>query len=318
MKILDYRPGEKISEPGIYRGVPMRVYHGQPCEGPSVSSSGLRKIFSESLAHFWVQSSLNPDREQEERPTEAMVLGSGAHHLLLGEADFDKHFVVRPARIYDRKTGKEEAWNGNRGACREWLVEQELRGITVLTEKQVEQIRGMSKSLAEEPMVQGGILNGLTELSFFWPDPETGIWLKWRPDNMPEDSLDFFDLKCVSDISDAGINKSISDFGYFQQGALGCEALESLLGAEMSSFALVFVESSPPHCVRVEALDADDLALGRQCNRAALRLLASALEDRSFPGPKNRAGDGNVTRMSQRSREWIEHRLSRITEIVAA
>ena len=39
-----------------------------------------------------------------------------AHHALLGESDFDKHYVVRPALL----NGK--PWHGARGDCKEWLA----------------------------------------------------------------------------------------------------------------------------------------------------------------------------------------------------
>jgi len=33
-----------ITEPGIYRNVPMDVYHSDCCDGPSISSSGLPEL----------------------------------------------------------------------------------------------------------------------------------------------------------------------------------------------------------------------------------------------------------------------------------
>jgi hypothetical protein len=44
MKIIPHVPGTLISEPGIY-AMALEEYHSQCCVGPSVSSSGLRKIF---------------------------------------------------------------------------------------------------------------------------------------------------------------------------------------------------------------------------------------------------------------------------------
>ena len=66
----------KISEPGVY-SLPIEIYHGQPTVGPSISSSGLRTIWAQSPAHYYVDSPLNPKRApQPDRP--AFALGRQA------------------------------------------------------------------------------------------------------------------------------------------------------------------------------------------------------------------------------------------------
>jgi len=316
--------GGKIVVPGAYLNVPMEVYHGQPCEGFSVSSSGLRTIYNQSLKHFWNGSSLNPEREDIEQ-TEFIVLGRAAHHLLLGEADFKNYFVVRPTEAPDGR-----AWNGNNKSCQTWLAERALEGLTVLTPAQVEQVKGMAKSLSEEPIVQGGILNGYIEVSMFWKDAETGIWLKSRPDVIPNASGDVADLKCVSDVSNDGISKSLGERGYNQQGALVREGMQEVLDLEMQHFTLVYVEQKKPNCVRFDEVDPLDIVGGTDPfsgesiigghdeNHAALRLLKRALEDDSWPGPKASAGDGAFVRRTKWHRDQSRRRFNEIQQEVAA
>ena len=57
--------GKPITENGIYSHVPFETYHGDPIRSallfgdePSISSSGLRKIVTESPAHYWAGSDL--------------------------------------------------------------------------------------------------------------------------------------------------------------------------------------------------------------------------------------------------------------------
>lgn len=309
--IRDYVPGQKITEPGAYRNVPMAAYHGQPCDGPSISSSGLRTIFTKSLAHYWDKSSLNPDR-QEDDDTEAMILGRGAHHVLLGESDFEKHFVIRPDEAPDGR-----AWNGNNKSCKQWLAERALEGLTVLTPNQVEYIRGMAKTLAAEPPIQGGMLNGHIELSLFWKDEETGIWLKARPDAVPNDA-DIADLKCVSDVSDEGIAKGLGDRAYHQQAALVSEGMLKIFSRVMENFFLIYVEQKRPHCVRIETVYPEEIDAGIKENHAALRLFKRALDTNYWPGPKNRAGDGGFIRRTPWSRTQAERRLELIEQELAA
>ena len=309
--IYEYVPGVKIDITCAVRNMPMDVYHGQPCVGVSASSSQLRTIFSKSLAHFWDTSSLNPNR-QPFQDTEATVLGRAAHHILLGESDFSKHFVIRPDMAPDGR-----AWNGNNHTCKDWLVEQELAGLTVLKPEQVEYIKGMSKSLSAEPIIQGGILNGEVELSMFYQDKETGIWVKSRPDAVPNGS-DASDLKCVSDISDDGISRGLGDRGYHQQSAIVSEAMLHVFQRQMENFFLIYVEQKRPHSVRIDTIDPEDIAAGIHENRAALRLLKRALETDYWPGPKNVAGDGGFVRRTKWTREWAKRRLEQIERELAA
>ena len=38
-ELLKLAPGELITKPGVY-DIPIDYYHAQPCDGPSISSSG--------------------------------------------------------------------------------------------------------------------------------------------------------------------------------------------------------------------------------------------------------------------------------------
>ena len=56
-------------------------------------------------------------------------------------------------------------------------------------------------SLAEEPLIKAGILNGLVEHTMVYQDKETGVWIKVRPDCVPTDGADISDLKTIADMS---------------------------------------------------------------------------------------------------------------------
>ena len=268
----------RITKPGIYKGIPIEEYHLQCCDGPSVSSSGLRTIFNESPAHFWCESSLNPEAEPPEQ-TGAFVLGRTAHHLLLGEDAFSTQFIARPEKLDG------EAWQGNRKDCKAWLTSQEKVGRTVLLPAQIKAIRGMAKSLAAHPLVKSGILNGEIERSMFWKDKATGIWVKSRPDAIPTDSGDFADLKHTPSVKYEDLQRTIADYGYQQQASLCGWLYKELTKRPMTSFSLVFVESKPPHCVRVVTLKDGDLARGHDQNQMALRMMRKCLDTGAWPGP---------------------------------
>lgn len=299
----------KITKPGQYDRIPMEAYHGDLCEGPSVSSSGLRTIFSESCAHYFNKSYLNPDREEEE-DKEAFILGRAAHHLLLGEDDFSTLFIVRPDKIDG------EAWNGNKTICKAWLRKQADSGRTVLTPGQIEQIRGMARSLSRSALVQSGILNGRIEQTIVWKDKETGVWLKIRPDAMPEDSGDVADLKTTAHIG-FDIDNAASKFRYDMQGALIKWGLREVLGIEMTSFSLVCALKKRPHCVDILTFHDEDIAQAELDLRVAIRTFANCLETGEWFGPAGTQSDVRFLAFSKRVRDNAEYRRDFLTREIA-
>lgn len=301
-----WEPGMIITEPGAYLNMPMSVYHGQPCDGPSISSSQLRKIFAKSLAHYWDESPLNEDRQPFE-DTEFTILGRAAHHLLFGQEKFDEEFIIRPETAPDGSG----PWNGQKKSCKAWLAEQALEGLTVVTPGQIEQIHGMERALLREPAVEEGILNGMIELSMFWKDAETGIWKKSRPDSIPNDA-DVADLKAVSDVTTDGIEKSLGTLGYHAQGAMVREGMLITLKRVMNNFFLVYVEGKRPHSVRIDTVHPSEIEAGARENRVALHLFARALKTNYWPGPKNMSGDGGFISRTKFARERAERHLKQI------
>lgn len=290
--MIGWKPGEHITEPGIYPSIPLDDYHGRITEEHSVSHSGLERLWSQSAAHFWNKCPYNPDAEADE-PTEPMILGRAAHHLFLGERNFAKQFIRRPLRMAGY------VWNSNRTEHKEWLAEQDGKGLTVLTPGQIEAIMGMRRSLAAEPLVGQGLLSGRIEQSMFYRDPATGIWVKSRPDTVPTDA-DYVDLKCVASVEPDSLSRMIGEYGYHRQGATVLEAASHTFGVPLKfagpgegglSFTLVFVETKRPHCVEIVTLKPADLQRGMEENHAALRLLKRCLDTGDWPGPSGRQQD---------------------------
>lgn len=288
----------KISEPGVY-ALDIDSYHGQPCVGPSISSSGLRTIWSESPAHFWARSSLNPKRLPEDDKPQFAV-GRLAHKLLLeGREGIEDEFAVRP-----------DEWSDWRSKdARLWKEAQTLAGKTVITPADLESVTGMAESLAAHPLVKAGILDGFVERSLIWKDEETGVWLKARPDVIPNASGDFSDLKSTTSVTTDALQKSIASFGYHVQGALVGMAAKAVLGLEMQTFTLVWVEKTAPWCVRVTTLLPEDLERGAMQVRSALRTFARCLETGSWPGPGGDRQDGEYIQLPAYASKRIDTEL---------
>jgi hypothetical protein len=271
--------GNPIATPGIYSGIPLETYHrADICVGPSISSTMHRDVARLSPAHAFAKSPLNPKRP-EPKDSEAMNLGSALHWMVAREPNFGNRFVIKPEKF------RGKAWNSDDG--RDQMKRWKRDGMIVLTEKNVEQLEGMAATLSVHPMFLAGILRGRLEQSGFWIDAETGLWLKIRPDAMPNDSGDFADLKTTQSVMYRELQMSIVEYAYHQQGALILEGARAL-GLEAHSFTLVWVESALPHAVRVTQLKDEDLSRGHRENVAARRIIADCLASGVWPGP----GDG--------------------------
>ena len=308
MNIIQYKRDTKIAQNGIYVGVPMSVYHDALCVGPSVSSSGLRMIEDKSPAHYFAESYLNTDRDDDDddevkKEKEAFLFGRAAHHLLLGEEAFSTLFVMRPDKAPDGRD-----WNGNNNTCKAWLREQADAGRSVLTPRQIKAIRGMARTLSRHPLIQEGILNGLIETSMVWRDKETGVWLKSRPDAIPNDSGDFGDLKTTTSVNALDLMRTMGDCSYHQQAALVAEGFEVLTGHKMESFSFIFVEKTPPFCVRIVTLAPADIARGIEQNRYAIRTFAECCKTGVWPGPGD-AEDAELMELPKWKQDQIDRRL---------
>ena len=267
--------GKKISRPGIYADIPMSDYHGDLCVGPSISSSGLRKIRSHSAAHFWATSPLNPKRmdEDDDGTTAAIRIGRAAHTLLLEPHLFKEQFKVRPA-IWD-------SWRTNDSKA--WRADQEKSGVTILSGDELQKITGIAESLSKHPLIGDGLLDGDLEHSLIWQDEKTGVWLKARPDAIPRGSNIFADLKCLHDARTEALERDIYSRGYDMQLALAGIGMETLLGREMEEFVLVVVENTAPHAVRIAPIAKEEIARARILLRWSINRFARCLKEGRWP-----------------------------------
>jgi hypothetical protein len=308
MKSIQWDKGP-ITMPGMYAGIDIELYHhANICDGPSVSSGGLRTIFNESPAHFFAGWRGNPRRV--ERPeNRALLVGRAAHHLLLGQDDFASMFVIQPEE-YEAEDGSMKKWTYNARACQDWRKRRHDEGKTIVTQAEGEQIVAMAEVLGQHPIIRAGALNGLVERSLFWRDKTTGIWLKSRPDSIPGVSEDFVDYKTTTSVLWPDLTRTIAEIGYHQQGALVLRAAREVLGMKAPSFTLVFQEKTAPHCVRVVTLKESDIARGDKQNELALTTFASCLKANHWPGPGGDREDAEYIELPEWAQKSIDDKIS--------
>ncbi len=298
MDIIEW-DGTVIKEPGCYSGVPIEVYHNDQnlLPGPSVSKSSLKSIAPPdgSPKKFWQTWAGNPKRIKK-KSSEAMDFGKAVHALILGDEVFDEKFSIRPSRWTDWRTKDSQNWRD----------EQIANGFTVITEDQIDQIRMMAEDLAQHPLVLAGGLNGQVEVSMFARDPDTGIWLKSRPDNNTHDGA-YVDLKTAGSLDQNFLERQFHDAGYYLQPAM-TKMVCDLLGIPFVSFTFLYTLTEDYADSDFRVADEGDILLGETVIRYGLGKIRHGLDTGEWPGINTYNRENHPIRMS----DWPRNRIKTI------
>ncbi|HEV7253830.1 MAG TPA: PD-(D/E)XK nuclease-like domain-containing protein [Mesorhizobium sp.] len=296
--------GKPISEPGCFRGISLADYHGKRdlFDGPSVSKSVLAWLLPThggSPKAFWGRWTWNPNHVKL-KSTDALDFGRACHALMLADEVFSESFAVRPANFRDYKTK----------AAQEWRAEVEASGKTPVTPDQIERIKRMADDAARYDVVRAGVLNGAVERTLACKDPETGIWLKTRPDAMARVDGVFADLKTTSSLDEDFLERQFGDACYFLQAAM-TRMICRELGIPFETFVLIYVlNDDVPDTAHVEA-DQFDLDRGERVIRWCLRGIRRGLDTGEWPGARPfNAGERRI-----QMKVWLKDRLDRFLDI---
>jgi len=151
------------------------------------------------------------------------------------------------------------------------------------------------------------MLGGAPERSLIWRDPR-GFWKKARPDDIPNDSGDFVDLKTTHSVLYRDTQRTIVDFGYHQQAALVMEGARALR-IEPASFTLLWVESNPPYYVRAQTLKDEDIARGHALNELACQTFWECYQSGHWPGPGDDRPDAEYVDLPEWYRKSVDDRI---------
>jgi hypothetical protein len=260
-------PTFTVTAPCVIDDMPEDVYHADPVPGGSLSSGGARTLLEPggpAKFDYW---------RGKQRNSTTFDLGKAAHTLALGTG---AGVIVVDANSWQTKAAKEakaEAYA--------------LGGIPVLA-ADFQRVTDMVAAIKAHPVAGALILaEGDAEQSLFWIDQATGVWCRARHDKAIRDRngrLVIVDLKTCENAADAGIQKSVANYGYHQQGAHYSDAAVALGLGEDPGFVFIFVEKSPPHLINVVQLDDEAMEVGRRRNAAALRIYAECTKTGEWPG----------------------------------
>ena len=190
-------------------------------------------------------------KENPPEPTPSLLFGQVFHKILLEPDTFDEEFVVAPEVNRRTKEGK-QIWAS-------FVSEHENQIIIPI--EMCAQAKEMCEAVKKEPLAVK-LLNGATEVPFFWTDEMTGEACKCRVDvlNTEYSQPIIIDVKTTSDASTDAFIRSSINYGYDFQAAMYSEGVEKNIGKK-TLFVFIAIEKDPPFSVNI--LQADELMLRR-------------------------------------------------------
>lgn len=256
--------------PGIYYDVPEDVYHADPCEQPSLSSSLARVIVTESVQHAW---HLHPRLGSKKRQTgKAALEGQILHALSLGQPLPDCVVILEHADFRSK-------------AAREARDSAKAAGKTPLSSTEFQRLKTQALELREQQerdaeLVAAGMAKGLvpydgapevtiiwTEESFWGPVTCRARLDKLQVHGQPGSTTGatIHDLKRVDSAAPARVEQKIRQYGYHIQAAAYRRAvLSKFPSIPAPDFLLHFVEGAPCYGYTPTRLSPDYLELGER------------------------------------------------------
>lgn len=277
--------GPIISERGAYEGIDEKDYHGNALllPGPSISASGAKVLIEQSPAHFFDQSALNPNRVQKD--ADHFAIGRAAHALLLLGGDWRKAFHILPEGFSRAKTKQfaEEI------AAADYA---KSKGKSIIRAEDMALVEKIADRISANADARNALIRGVPEMTLAWQDEITGVWLRARPDFLPQSCIDGEDLRVVSDLkfmaashcSPRGFSKAIDNFGYHLSAAWYSEGIKQVYGKYPTHFLFIVIEKDEPHTVSTYWLEAEDIERGHKQMRQAIDLFAACCKRNEWPG----------------------------------
>lgn len=263
-------------KPGIYFDIPNEAYHAGPGESSSdVVAAGI------SLMEY------RHRKLNKKEPTPAMELGTATHSAILEPELFEKQYTVVPENAPKRPTDaqrKAKKPSNETVAAIKWWDEFEAAnaGRKVLSRSELDQVLGMRDAVIAHPLAEY-VTMGVPEASVYAIDPDSGLLVKCRPDNLIAEAGLCTNLKTCTDASERGFINSIKDFQYDWASAFYCDVLKLHFGSDFDEVHFL-VEKEAPYHIGVYSLSPESLDYARAQYREALRRIARAKQTDRFPG----------------------------------
>lgn len=256
--------------------MPEHVYHGDPCDRPSLSSTIAKKLVHETPLHAWsAHPRLNPFHEAEEK--DAFDIGSVAHTRLLGKGT---EIAVIDADSYRTKAAQAEKAEA-RQAGRTPILREQSERVDVM----VDVARLQLSAIGVGDVFAAAIGREVTFIA-----EVDGALCRCRVDALcVEDRptgpvLIAYDYKTTAKIpTPKQLPRTLADLGYDIQDAHYTAVVTAATGLPCE-MRFVVQEKSPPHLLSVPRLSTPWRELGADMAARAREVWRACLESGVWPG----------------------------------
>lgn len=257
-----------------------------------MSSSALRQFYL--CPRKWLHQDQSPE-------TEATEWGTLVDTLVTSKSRFSGRYAIQPdtypagkdSTAVKRKecaVGDPIPWNNNSGFCRDWVEEQKKGGKKIISRVEFERACAAVARTEED-----SVWKDVCSLS----DPQVMIVGKAEVDGIMiplKCLLDFVpcresayqdiivDLKTGRSAENGRFRRSLFDFGYHVQAALGLDLYNAATGENRTTWCFLVQESLPPYEPSRKLLGQRFIEIGRATYINALKGYADCLKSNSWPG----------------------------------
>lgn len=259
-------PATMITEPGVY-DIPDYLYHQDPVEGGSLSSTGARRLLPPSCPAKFRWYADHPEHK------DVFDFGKAAHHRVLGTGPEIVPIDTPPSGWTTKK-------------AKEAKAQAYAEGKVPLKLEEAHQVAEMAAALRRHPKAGRLFLpdRGVAEQTLVWRDRATGIMrralLDWTQGPL------VVDYKTCDKADDASCARSIFNYGYHQQADWYIDGASEVHG-QRPRFLLVFQEKTAPYLVNVIEPDAEALLWGAVLNAKAIDIYRQCTETGVWRGYDN-------------------------------
>jgi hypothetical protein len=256
---------------GLHFEQPAALYHADPAERPSLSSSVAKIILEKTPRHAWTaHPRLNPNFKAT--ADKKFDLGNVAHELILGRGG---EFEEVEADGYQTKQAR---------ADRDAII---AAGKTPILTDQLADAMQMADAVSDRLESMGIILDPhWSEVVGIWED-RGGALCRFMADNIDERNLTVRDLKTTGrGMSDRQLMSTGTNLGYDLSAGFYIRGLEAIdpSTAGRWKWEWIFIEDEEPFEVRIVRADAVWLEIGDRKAATAIEKWRVCMRSGDWPG----------------------------------
>jgi hypothetical protein len=264
-------PSTEIIKPHWNGTILNEVYHSQ---WNSISSSGLKSIVDSPYAFY--KNLQNAQLGIKKAASDSMNFGTLIHTAILEYDVFKKKIVLSPKFDKRTKQGKSD--------FEEFEASLDEDAI-ILTQDKYDEVAGIVEAVRDHKEARFLLSEGISEVSGFYNDPETGIQCRIRPDFMTSRSefSMFIDLKTAQSSDYRKFQNQIVSYNYSLQMAMYREGIEIITGKAPEICAFIVIENKFPFEIAIYTASDELLSRGKEMYRYALNRLKKCIDENNFP-----------------------------------